>query len=61
MVHLKLRKALKIEPDIGAYNVDPDETAHHEPSHQDLHCLPFCFDYFLSLVAIIDMSKFSNA
>ena len=22
-------------------SVDPDETAHHEPSHQDLHCLPF--------------------
>ena len=25
--------------------VDPDETAHYEPSHQDLHCLPFCFDF----------------
>ena len=23
-----------------ANNVDPDEMAHHEPSHQDLHCLP---------------------
>ena len=22
-----------------ANNVDPDETAHCEPSHQDLHCL----------------------
>ena len=20
-------------------SVDPDETAHYEPSHQDLHCL----------------------
>ena len=25
--------------------VDPDETADHEPSHQDLHCLPFSFDF----------------
>ena len=24
-----------------ANSVDPDETAHNEPSHQDLHCLPF--------------------
>ena len=23
-------------------SVDPDETAHNELSHQDLHCLPFC-------------------
>ena len=23
-------------------SVDPDETARNEPSHQDLHCLPFC-------------------
>ena len=22
-----------------ANNVNPDETAHYEPSHQDLHCL----------------------
>ena len=22
-----------------ANNVDPDEMAHYEPSHQDLHCL----------------------
>ena len=23
-------------------SVDPDETARNEPSHLDLHCLPFC-------------------
>ena len=23
----------------NAISVDPDETAHNEPSHQDLHCL----------------------
>ena len=23
--------------------VDPDEMAHNEPSHLDLHCLPFWF------------------
>ena len=21
--------------------VDPDEVAHYEPPHQDLHCLPY--------------------
>ena len=25
-----------------ANSVDPDDTAHDEPSHQDLHCLQFC-------------------
>ena len=25
-----------------ANSVDPDEMAHKELSHQDLHCLPFC-------------------
>ena len=25
-----------------ANSVDPDETAHNEPSHQDLHYLPVC-------------------
>ena len=25
-----------------ANSVDPDETAHHKPSHQDLHCLHRC-------------------
>ena len=30
---------------ILANSVDPDETAHNEPSHQDLHCLAFCFDF----------------
>ena len=24
-----------------ANTVDPDEAAHNEPSHRDLHCLPF--------------------
>ena len=28
--------------DTCANSVDPDEIAHKEPSHQDLHCLPFC-------------------
>ena len=23
-------------------SLDPDEIARNEPSHQDLHCLPFC-------------------
>ena len=28
-----------------ANDVDPDETAHNEPSHQDPHCLQFCFEF----------------
>ena len=28
--------------DAFANSVDPDEMAHNEPSHQDLHYLPFC-------------------
>ena len=27
-------------------NVDSDETAPNEASHQDLHCLPFCLFYY---------------
>ena len=27
-----------------ANNVDPDITAHNEPSHQDLYFLPFSFE-----------------
>ena len=29
--------------DALANSADPDEMAHNKPSHQDLHCLPFCF------------------
>ena len=25
--------------------VGPDETAHNKPSHQDPHCLQFCFEF----------------
>ena len=30
-------------------SVDPDEIemAHNVQSHQDLHCLPSCFDFFM--------------
>ena len=31
-----------------ANSVDPDETARHEPSHQDLQCLSFFFFRFLT-------------
>ena len=33
--------ALHTKADTGANSVDPDETARNEPSHLDLHCLPF--------------------
>ena len=35
------------DQNICANSVDPDEMAHHELSHQDLHYLPFCFDFRL--------------
>ena len=28
-----------VDPDVYVNSADPDETAHNEPSHQDLHCL----------------------
>ena len=35
--------------------------AGYQPSHQDLHCLPFCFDFQLTpLFAAEDMSKFKD-
>ena len=34
------------DPDSSFTNIlDPDEMANNEPSHQDLHYLPFCFDF----------------
>ena len=42
-----------------ANSVDPDKMAHNEPSHQDLHCFPFYFDFLLtSLFTTVDTSKF---
>ena len=33
---------LQTRTDTFANSVDPDEMAYNEPSHLDLHCLPFC-------------------
>ena len=30
-----------------ANSVDPDEMASNKPSHLDLHCLPFCFGFWI--------------
>ena len=35
--------AVQIQAYTFANSVDPEETAHNEPSPQDLHCLPFCY------------------
>ena len=32
-----------------ANSVDPDETAHNNPSHQDLHCLPLLLLFFANI------------
>ena len=51
--------ALQTKAYAVAKSVDPDETAHNEPSHQDLHCLPFCFVFWLTFKYVkMDMSKF---
>ena len=38
--------ALQTNTDTFANSADPDETARIEPSHQDLHCLPFSYLLF---------------
>ena len=39
--------ARQTKTDTCANSVDPDETARNEPSHQDLHCLPFFVFFFI--------------
>ena len=42
-----------------ANTVDPDETAHHEPSHLDLQCLsssPFIFN----IIKLFELKVFEN-
>ena len=52
-------EALHAKPGTSANSVEPDETARNEPSHQDLHYLPVCFDYWLTYLFItMDMSRF---
>ena len=49
--------------DTCANSVDPDETAHNEPSHLDLHCLQSGFELCVLLnfsFATRDMSKFER-
>ena len=38
--HVLTRKSPNTKIAEFANTVDPDETAHHEPSHLDLQCLP---------------------
>ena len=53
--------ALQTKIDTCANSVDPDETAHNEPSHQDLHCLPLSIGFWLAtLFAIMDLSSFND-
>ena len=44
-------QALQTITNTCANSVDPDETAHKEPSHLDLYCLPFC-TWFMSYTPI---------
>ena len=52
--------ALQNKLDTCANSVHRDEADHNEPSLQDLHCLPFWFEFGLSLFATRNMSKFSD-
>ena len=45
--------SLQTETDNCANSVEPDETARDELSHQDLHCLPFCFITIIIIIIII--------
>ena len=42
-------KPRRPKSDTCANSVDPDETAHNEPSHQDPHCLSSFFFFFFIL------------
>ena len=45
-----------------ANSVDSDETAHNEPSHQDLHRLSFCFDFRLRPnLELMVLTRFKNS
>ena len=46
MARVKLLSARQTKTDTCANSVDPDEMAHNEPSHLDLHCMPFCFCFY---------------
>ena len=44
-----------------ANNVNTDETAHHEPSHQDIHRLPICSWFTtVTLLGATDVSKYRD-
>ena len=50
--------SLQTKTNTFANSVGPDETSHNEPSHPDLHCLPFSFVYVLTTLSLLmDMSK----
>ena len=45
---LLIKPFIPADPNLLFLNsVDPDETAHNEPSHQDLHCLAFYLMFWL--------------
>ena len=41
--------SLDLDRSIVANRVDPDEMAHYEPSHLDIHCLQMCLVWFTGL------------
>ena len=50
---------LQNKPDTCANSIDPDESAHNQPSYQDLHVLPFSLILIAALFAKMDLSKFN--
>ena len=53
--------------DQRANSVDPDEVAHHEPAHLDLHCLQIqyfhflCFNCYANAYMLVFMQKIVRA
>ena len=60
-IHTSIRKCHSPFSPADQSNVFADSVDPNEPSHQDLHCLPFCFDFWLSLlVGTMVLSRFKD-
>ena len=53
--------SLQTNTDTCVNSADPDEMPYNEPSHQNQHCLPFCYWFWLKpLFATMNVSKFRD-
>ena len=54
------RKTIKNTDALQTNSEDPDETAHNEPSHRDLHCNSVIDFWLKPLFVTMDVSKFRD-